>query len=1285
MKLFLRIFSQIINKTYLLLATGLVLFAILVTLARALSPLLTHYNNDFTAWAETLLKRPVQIEKIKVSWRGLHPVIDLHNVSILEGSPGKVVFKLNDLQIGLNVFKSLFEHKIIVNSFFIKGVHVIVVQNHNNQWAIKGFSSNVVDENNGNKDFNEMISWLLSQPQLTLQKINVEIRTKQNKIRTITDLELMLSNEGDEHYLRGRAYLAKYQQSPIDIIIRSHGDVDDVAHLQGKFYLRANNFFVDSWLANKVFHGFKIKQGRFNARLWGEWQQQKIENLQAVLQFRKIILQQMSNDKKLMVDHLDANLFWQRLATAGWKLTGDKIRLVLNQQQWATTQFSLQALPSATGPSQQIMQVDFLQLNDLSLLFDYLTFLPKKFQQYWHSLAPTGELENIEFNHKGNLKSFHHYHIRSNLLNLHWQNYKKIPGVTGLDGSINFTEHNGQMKLASHHLNFAAQNIFRDTLNLQKLSTMVQWQEKSAGWSIQAQAINLASSEINLKGNMDFWLPKNKKRPHISLVASYTSTQLGKAKQYFPTKIMHKAVVKWLDHAFVKGKSATGSLILFGRLHHFPFVGNNGQFIVDSHIKGLQLNYFSGWPNAKNLSGNLIFYQHKMHFYLEHGNIAGQVIKHLTAVIPDMSAEPEAFLNISGQVAFANIAQGKTFVLQSPLRDTVGKNLLPLNMQGKGNLILKLHIPLKHGKVITDGKLTIQKNTLVIPSWKLKFNDINGQLHFTDNGISSPGLTAKFFNEPATVTIKTLHHNKKKITHFDIASKMQIAEVKKYFSLKEHGVFSGAAPFKAKLDIPVAGKIHLTVESLLQGVKINLPKPYDKLAQTPKQLRVDSYFTEHHPFSIKIAYQRLLTVLLGYTEKNNQVIFSRANIHLGAGDANLPQPPGIFITGHLNAFVWSEWRNILFPYAEQMQLSKNDKQANNVALKEINLQVTKLDVFNQHLTNANLLIVPKFDSWLFTINSQEIIGKATIPDDYKHKTTVGYFKRLKLQPINTGNKKTNDAWDPKEMLPVNLSAEDFSYGKQDYGKISLAAVPLTNGVRISQLEIKNPVYILKVNGRWLRINNKDSSDFSGMLSTTDLGTLLKQQNFTDHLYKGKGHANFKLAWPGNPTAFQNKNVRGTITAKFSDGVVTGLDEGTNQKIGLGKLINVLSLPSLASRLTLNFNDLKKKGYSFSEIRGDLKLQGNSVFAKALYLNGTVAEIYITGTLGISKQIYDLNVTVNPYVTSSLPILATIVGGPIAGAATWVISKVARFGVKKIVIYQYHIGGTWQDPIVKSRS
>jgi uncharacterized protein YhdP len=122
--------------------------------------------------------------------------------------------------------------------------------------------------------------------------------------------------------------------------------------------------------------------------------------------------------------------------------------------------------------------------------------------------------------------------------------------------------------------------------------------------------------------------------------------------------------------------------------------------------------------------------------------------------------------------------------------------------------------------------------------------------------------------------------------------------------------------------------------------------------------------------------------------------------------------------------------------------------------------------------------------------------------------------------------------------------------------------------------------------------------------------------------------------------------------------------------------------SILKRLTLNFSDLSETGYSFTKLTGDLSIYDGNVYTQDLYLDGPVAEMNLQGKVGITHKNYDVTLKIHPYVTSSLPLIATIAGGPVTGVATWLVSKLVRPGIEKIVAYQYHIGGTWEDPTVK---
>ena len=1272
------IMGKVVDKLYLLLAFFLVLFAILVTIARAFTPILKHYNQNFATWAETFIKKPVAIQQIKAGWDGFHPVLDLHNVLILNKTKDKTLFRLQDLQVSLNIFKSLLKHKVIINRLFVRGAHLVILQDKNKQWSIKGLSNTNV--NNKGEELQEFLKWTFEQPELAIKNINLQINLYGHKPYLLHNLALMLSNTNIQHHLQGRAYLAKDKNSPIDIAINLKGIASKIKALQGNFYIQAEKISFDNWLLNKDFYGFKYKNGTFSFNLWGDWQKQSIDNVQAKLELNNLEFQPTTViNNPFYVNKLQANLFWHQLTNGGWQLSGDKINFNLNHRLLATKEFNVYFLHSDTSTNKQLFQVNALKLQDLNLLLSHFTLLPNKFRQAWQNFSPSGELKNVQFTHVGNFKRLNLYHLEADLKNLQWNNVKKIPGFSGLSGHVNMTNKSGELTVKSHNMVFVDNKLFRNSLDLNSLTGLIQWQSINNAWLVQAYNIDAVTPEINLIANMNLQLPFGKGVPYISLFSTYKEKDLSRIKTYFPVKIMPKGVVSWLDQAFVQGDGAQGSLLLFGPLTHFPFIKNDGQFIVDSDLHKLQLNYLSAWPNIKNLSGNLIFTKRCMNFTTNESGIAQQTIKQLTATIPNFASEPQSRLYVKGKIELHDLSRAKQFVLHSPLKDTIGKKLQPLKMQGEGGLDLNLNIPLEFGNTITTGKLTLPDNELSIPSWDLQFKNIQGVLNFTDNSLSANQLKANFYNEPATVTIRTLHINKKRTTRFNIDTKTHISDVKNYFSIKDHGFITGLAPLHAILDIPAKGENHLRVKSNLRGIEINLPKPYYKNKDTTHPLQIDSYFSNTVAPIITINYPNLFMTSLAYSKKEGKLMFSRANIHFGLGRSKLPTQPGIFIDGSLNDFSWSSWKKILLPYL-QLKVRVNNKDViQNAVLKQIDLKINNLTAFSQHLLRVALLIIPKFDSWMVAIDSNKISGKLTIPLDYKHKTTIGYFKLLNLAFPKLKDIKQADNWDPYSMIPINISADAFNYNNHEYGKIQLAAAPIKNGLQVSTLKIINSLYTLSAKGRWLRIKKKDSSAFSGLLTTENLGELLKQENFTTHLYKGKGSANFKLEWPDKPSNFQTKSLQGNISARFTDGAIIGLDKKTNQKLGLGKVINVLSLSNLARHLTFNFDE---KGYNFSELRGDLNLYHGILKTNNTYLNGSVAELYIVGELGLKKQTYNLLVTINPYITSSLPVLATIVGGPVAGIATWAVSKLARAGVKKAVVYQYHLGGTWGAPIVK---
>lgn len=70
---------------------------------------------------------------------------------------------------------------------------------------------------------------------------------------------------------------------------------------------------------------------------------------------------------------------------------------------------------------------------------------------------------------------------------------------------------------------------------------------------------------------------------------------------------------------------------------------------------------------------------------------------------------------------------------------------------------------------------------------------------------------------------------------------------------------------------------------------------------------------------------------------------------------------------------------------------------------------------------------------------------------------------------------------------------------------------------------------------------------------------------------------------------------------------------------------------------------------------------------------------IKGLIGFANKNYDLHLQVVPNITSTLPLIVGLAGGPLAGVIAWVADKILAPHVGKAAQVNYHIAGSWNKP------
>ncbi len=391
-------------------------------------------------------------------------------------------------------------------------------------------------------------------------------------------------------------------------------------------------------------------------------------------------------------------------------------------------------------------------------------------------------------------------------------------------------------------------------------------------------------------------------------------------------------------------------------------------------------------------------------------------------------------------------------------------------------------------------------------------------------------------------------------------------------------------------------------------------------------------------------------------------------MHFGNGpaSANTSATSGLLITGQLPDIDLNQWKSYV---------DFDEAMSGQCPIRQVELTIDHLIYKSYGLSDLNLSLSRKKKAWSLTLQNPVIAGNMVIPDD-KQKALKGEFIRLYLPKQS----RSTSEIDPEKIPAFHVIVDDFRYGKKEIGKVDLQVAPTPGGVQFNNLTVSSPLFFIQAVGTWKKKQGQPETSLFGQMNSRDLGKVLKQWRVTDALDGGQGVAHFVLEWPGSPQQFKAANLNGTLDFDFRHGRVTQFTDTAKTELGFGRFLNLFSLQSLP-KLPINLVGLTKKGFAFDLFRGNIFLTDGNAETQDTALVGPVAWVRVDGHIGFNQKNYDLDLHVIPNVTSSLPLIVGLAGGPIAGAITWVANKILAPHVGKAAEMNYHISGSWDKPNV----
>lgn len=312
---------------------------------------------------------------------------------------------------------------------------------------------------------------------------------------------------------------------------------------------------------------------------------------------------------------------------------------------------------------------------------------------------------------------------------------------------------------------------------------------------------------------------------------------------------------------------------------------------------------------------------------------------------------------------------------------------------------------------------------------------------------------------------------------------------------------------------------------------------------------------------------------------------------------------------------------------------------------------------------------------------------------------VGHFKNFTLPLLSGTNsdaaaqskigKLATKQHDPQKEAPVllglilnkipalNLTIENLDYGKNDLGEFFWESQPIPSGINIKHINLTSKNIRLNVAGEIQTLADQDHFSANGVLSSEDYGALLTSLNYPNMMTEGSGQIHFDLSWVAEFLNINFATMNGSVHFDLADGKLLQVNAG------FARIFSIVSLDTIFSTLSLNFQKMLSSGLIFDSITGGYIIQNGVASANedGVRIAGPSLNMTLRGEMDLANQTLNQTATVMPQVGNSIAIAAAVVGGPIAGVATWFADKLLSNTILRNAGVNLKITGSFNKPVV----
>ncbi len=1230
----------------------IVLLAVYSSVGRLLMNNVARYQGEILETANAHLPFILEIDDLSGSWRSLSPRLEARGLRILGDSQAPVGLEFSSLLLELDVLDTLRTMSPRLFTLTAGGGRIHVDVDDQGQLSIAGIPGG--GQGNFGRTLNEFI---FNVEELTIDELAMELDQGESTRVSFIQAEVLR----DGNFRRASVSLrAPDRDAWFRLTAEGEGSLTDFRSFSGLFHLKSelgDIALFDDLLAqiemlpvtghieNDLWLRFDEGKVRVATRLAGE----AIELKPLEGEGQAYNLERVGLD--LAADYRDQ----------AWDFRARDIELI-----GAGRSVLIPALTGRYGDDSISLRLADIELGQLSSYLQGAGLLPETAQDVLSLLSPTGELEQVEFTLRG-IQTGQDWTLSTNFRDVDVEPWRGAPGLTNASGFAVLTADRGRVQLASSEFSMAFPKVFRRHLDYQSFSAELQWTVEPDAFRLRSGPFTAFADEGEVKGLFSMLLPRVETAAgaEMDLMVSLRDTAPQYRRKYLPYKL-NPNLLEWLEPSIGEGRISEGGFIYRGSLVRNPAY-RTMQLFFD--VEDTRIDYHPEWPAIDDLEGLVLIDDADVDVYAQRGRILDSEVSDVRVQLRQ-DADKQLHLALTAAMR-GSAADGLAVVNTSPLRNTVGDTFIDWTLGGELDTQLALAMNLSDASIEPRINLVTRWSGVNVDMGELDLSvdGVSGTLFYDSyNGFRADDMTGSAWGRPIVGRVSQGRAG-------DVLAPLDIevrggasaSDVRTWLDLDMLQLAEGEADAVVHVRVPADGAAMLEVDSMLEGVALDLPTPWAKQDSEARPMRLSMPLAAG-PKRIDIVMDE--AAFLGLDV--DAVGLTGGSLGFSAPVA-ASEPGRILLGGQIDFLDWAEWEAFFEQYFPE------DEAAPEILTSLQGLDVAELLLFGKQIYNVRLDGLEYRDRWEIDFETVWSAGRVVLPEDLSRVDVD--LERLEIGGFtDMMNAEEGLPADDFDFPPIAVTVADLHEADDHWGNLAFTLRQSGSNLHFENIRGELRRLIL---GRdkpmrldWLRGETGELTRLMGELNFVNFGDVLEQYQYEQIVETNSGNVGLELTWPGDPTDFALVETSGRMTLDVQEGSFLNTSGATS---GTLRVVAILNLAEFVNKLSLDLSHVYKSGVPFDSIEGELIFDAGLIEVPGIDVRGRGSRFQFVGVADARAETIDGEMVATLPIASNLPWMFALVSGLPAAAGVYVISKVFNKQMDRFSSAVYRVDGAWADP------